>query len=96
MDAQAALERLSASSRRNLLALSSRPQNFMTISEMADASSRGMTLLCISENGELAQRRWTKWGGEIGQIPGEGFEYAIKPFGLEVRALLIAETQKAA
>jgi len=80
---------LSEAERRNLCALPS--TTWATVAEMRPkgATGYGMTILFVSHIGaKLCERRWTKWGGEIGQKRGEGYEYRLTENGIAVRARL--------
>ncbi len=84
------LAKLSDAKRRNLMALSTTPGVWSTISEMRSngATGSGMDLLHIAFWPPLCVRRWATWGSEPGQKRGEGYEYAITERGLEIRALI--------
>ena len=82
---------MSEAQKRNLLALPS--TTWATVAEMRPkgATGSGMDILFISYLGsKLCERRWAKWGGEIGQKKGEGYEYRLTEKGQAVRARLEA------
>lgn len=56
--------------------------HWLTAAELKPATGMALTLL-VTKYG-LLDRRWTRWGGELGQSYGEGYEYAMTERGLQL------------
>ena len=86
---------LTPAQRRNLLALPWHPEAWATVSEMRHkgATGAGMDILHVYHGRVFSTRRWAKWGAETGQKRGEGYEYAITPFGAAVRDAIAIEAR---
>ena len=94
-DVEAIAGTLSKAQHRNLFALPDDVAIWATVSEMRSrgATGAGMDVLHVFHRPLLSERRWVTWGGERGQLRGEGYEYRITPHGLAVRSFLASKEQ---
>lgn len=82
---------LSPASRRTLSAMHT-SDAWLTFSEMKDGvTSMAITLMAVRHD-PWVERRRVRWGGEIGQKPGKGYEYRLTARGREIRDAIDAQT----